>query len=144
MTEIIKSIVINASASDVWPIVGNFSKISVWHPAINESGLQSGSDNTVGSIRICSLDGGAQLIEKLIEHDTENMLCHFEFLETPMPMSNAAGIIKLHPITQSNETYIEWRMNFDPDQGAEDGLIEMISGMILAGLDGLQTRFAVQ
>jgi len=124
--------------------VGDFSKVAVWQPAINESNIETGSENSVGSVRICSLDGGGQLKEKLIEHDNKNMMFHFDFLQTPMPMSNAAATIQLHSVTESAETYFEWRMSFEPDEGVENGLVEMIAAMILAGFDSLHTRFVRQ
>ncbi len=58
-----------------------------------------------------------------------------------MPMSNAKTTIRLRPVAEGKQTFIEWRMSFDPDEGAEDGLVDAIASIIQAGFDNLQHRF---
>ncbi|KKN18791.1 hypothetical protein LCGC14_0952320, partial [marine sediment metagenome] len=46
-----KHITVNANATTVWKMVGNFNGLDVWHPLVVNSELKTGSNNQPGAER---------------------------------------------------------------------------------------------
>ncbi len=143
MSKVYESAVIAAPVSDVWKLVGDYANISSWHPVVNESRIEEGpAGDKVGAIRTCTLENGAQLHERQTARSDEDFSFTYIITQSPMPMKNYQGDVRLHPVTGTGETFIEWSADFDPDADAEAELPGMISGMLKAGFEALQSRFA--
>ncbi len=140
MTRVTKSAIVNATAEKVWTVIKDFEKMASWHPVVAQSSTDINQDNAIGTVRTCNLEGGGVVKEVLLEHDDHKRTFSYQFLESPMPMSNAATRVEVKSVTEGDQTYIEWSMGFEPDEGAENDLIEMVSGMITAGFESLQQR----
>jgi len=57
--------VVPAFADAVWSLVRDFNSLPVWHPAITDSELASGSGAEVGAVRKLTLSGSAPLSAQL-------------------------------------------------------------------------------
>ena len=143
MTQISASSVIPAPISEVWKVVGNYAAIDAWHPAVNGSAFQPGpAADQVDAIRQCDLDGGARLIERQTARSEADHSLSYAITESPMPMTNYVGTMRLRQITDGNQTLCEWQASFDPSPGAEDQLSGMMGQLYQAGFDSLKARFA--
>jgi len=96
----------------------------------------------VGSIRQCTLEDGAQLLEKQTARSDVEHTYSYAITESPMPMKNYEGTVRLRQVTDSDATFIEWSASFDPDPEVADTLPSMVSELVAAGLASLKTRFA--
>lgn len=141
MTLIVKSTVVNADVETVWREVGDFARMAEWHPLVTASVVDGGPSSDVGAVRTCTLANDARVTEKLVARDEAAHSFAYEFLESPMPMSDAATEVELRPVTDVGHTYVEWRMRYVPQGEAGQELAPMIDGMIQAGFDNLRARF---
>jgi hypothetical protein len=142
MAKIYQSAIIPASISEVWPVIGDFGGIHNWHPAIANATLGDGAPaDQVGATRVCELGDGAKLTEKQIARSDEDHFYSYAITESPMPMSNYEGTMRLRPLTATGETFMEWSATFDPAAGAEADLPPMIEGLFQAGFEAVRARF---
>lgn len=142
MAKVYMSDIIPASASEVWSTVGDFAGIGKWHPAVTGSQLVgTTAGDQVGAVRECLLDGGAKLVERQTARSDGGLSYSYEITESPMPMKNYVGSITLHQVTETGQTFMEWRSTFDPDPGAEEELTNMMGQVYKAGFDSLKARF---
>jgi len=143
MAKIYQSAVIPAPVADVWQVAGDYARIYVFHPAVKSTKIEAGpAADQVGSIRQCTLEDGAQLLEKQTARSDTEHTYSYAITESPMPMKNYEGTVRLRPITDSDTTFIEWSASFDPDPEVADQLPGMVSELVAAGLESLKTRFA--
>lgn len=142
MVKIYESAIIPAPISEVWPVIGDFGGIHNWHPAIANATLGDGAPaDQVGATRVCELGDGAKLSEKQTARSDEDHFYSYAITESPMPMSNYEGTMRLRPLTATGETFMEWSATFDPAAGAEADLPPMIEGLFQAGFEALRARF---
>ncbi len=143
MVKVYESAVISAPVADVWQVAGDYAGIYDWHPAVKTTKIEAGpASDQVGSIRHCTLENGAQLLETQTARSEAEHTYSYAITESPMPMKNHEGIVSLRPVTDGDETFIEWSATFDPEPGAETELPVMMREVIAAGLASLKTRFA--
>src|SRR4051794_41967011 len=60
------SAVIPAPVEQVWEVARDFGALSVWHPAIEASSLDSGTGAEVGAVRRLTLGDGGVGVERLL------------------------------------------------------------------------------
>ena len=64
MTTVKESVSLNASAADIWSVIGDFDRLDTWHPAIAGSEAASSGGS---SIRHLTLGDGSKIVERLDE-----------------------------------------------------------------------------
>jgi mxaD protein len=65
-----KTATIAAPADKVWAATKNFDGLNTWLPALASDEIVSGTNNTVGAVRLLTLkDGGGTIKEKLLAFD---------------------------------------------------------------------------
>lgn len=143
MQKIYRTSVIPAPIDEVWSVVGDFAAMADWHPVVRETRVNEGDDpGTVGAVRNCALEDGSALVERLTGLSNEDYRMSYDFLEIDMPMSDVSSEMVLHRVVDTDQTFIEWRMQFKPEAGSEDMLDEALSGILQAGFDSLKQRYA--
>jgi len=143
MAKIYQSAVIPAPVAEVWQVAGDYARIYAFHPAVKSTKIEAGpAADQVGSIRLCTLEDGAQLLEKQTARSDDEHTYSYAITESPMPMKNYEGTVRLRPITDSNTTFVEWSASFDPNPEVADELPSMVSELVAAGLESLKTQFA--
>lgn len=78
------SVVMNASAQEVWNVLADIGTISQWHPGVKASHLISDTQG-LGSGRHCDLGGGKFLEEQVITWQPKEVLT-FHITKTNLPM----------------------------------------------------------
>jgi len=144
MTSICYNAVVDTDSTRTWSVIKQFGGISLWHPAIHESVIESGGpDGLVGCIRRLTLQGGAVLRERLLAVDESKLSFAYCFEEAPLPVDDYVMTVKLVPLTDQTSTVIQWIARFDlrePDPQGE--LLESIRALIVGGHNSLGTYLA--
>ena len=138
------SSVINAPAGDVWAVVRDFNALPDWHPAIAQSEIEDGkASDQVGAVRSFTLHDGAHIRERLLYLSDSTMSCQYNFELTPFDVQNYMATLRLTPITDGDQCFIEWWATFDCDIAATDEWLDTFSnGVFQGGFDALKERFA--
>lgn len=139
MTSICYNAIVDADSAHTWSVIKRFGGISRWHPAIQESVIESGGpDGLVGCVRRLTLEGGALLRERLLAIDDSDLSFTYCFEEAPLPVDNYVMTVKLVPLTDQPSTVIQWNAQFDlrePDPQSE--LVDSMRGLIVGGHNSL-------
>lgn len=118
----------------VWELIGNFSNISSWHPAVEKDELEDG-----GTVRRLHLVGGGEIVEKLEPSEGEKTY-RYSIVSSPLPVMNYSAQIRV--IEDGDGARVEWTSEFDPSAGAtETDAVAAIQGVYQAGFDNLKKMF---
>ena len=115
------STVIDAPADEVWAVVRDFNGLGTWNakfiPACEIEDGKAGDQ--VGAVRSFTLANGEHLREQLLAHSDRERFYTYDFLKHPFEgVENYYATIHFLPITDTNQTFVEWSTTFDcaPDQ----------------------------
>lgn len=140
MVKVYVSSVIDAPAERVWAAVRDFNGLPSWVPAIAGSRIEGGQPaDTVGCIRILTLQDGGTIREQLLTLSDYDYQCTYSILESPLGVRGYIATLKLSPITDGNRSFAEWTADFDCDPGREADLSDLLrQGVFQAGFDSLK------
>jgi len=143
MPEIYRSSVLKVSSDRVWDVVRDFNNLPAWHPAVAESRIEGGApSDQIGCVRAFRLNDGGFIRERLLAMSDYDLSCTYAILESPMGVENYVATVKLTPITDGAQTFIEWSAEFNCDPGREDELIALIGDDVFQGaFNALKERF---
>ena len=135
-----QSIVINASAADVWSRLTNFHDFS-WAPNVI-SGVEKVGDVDGGSVGAKRILNGA-IHETLVEIDGDNHVLKYSIDDGPSPVSkedvsNYIGTVTLSDVNDSGGTLVEWNSSWESN---EDAAVEFSHGIYVALLGELEKSF---
>lgn len=141
MAKTYRSAVIPASADAVWAVVRNFDGLPGWHPGITSGEMESGTAGEVGSVRKLQAGGGT-IRERLVVLDDTDRSYTYDILESPFPVRYYRSTIRVAPVTDSGQAFVEWQSFYDTDSGEEEGLEQTFGqGVYETGLNGLRSHF---
>ncbi|WP_293267493.1 SRPBCC family protein [Neptunomonas sp.] len=127
------STVINAPIEKVWDTIKNFHELP-WGSAVVTSTKKVGNkqSNEVGAQRILN----DAFHETLVSISNDEFTFSYRIDDGPGPVAkdtvlNYFGTVKLSPVTDSGETFIEWSSSFDSDNSNE---VREFCNPIYAGL----------
>jgi mxaD protein len=140
-----KSVTIAAPADKVWEAAKNFNGLNTWHPALAGDELVSGTNNTVGAVRLLTLKGGGTIKEKLLEFDETGHRFRYSIMEGVLPVSHYTANFVVTAIG-TNKTLVTWSGRFKrknvgdspADNESDKAATDTISGVYQAGLDNLK------
>jgi mxaD protein len=140
-----KSVTIAAPADKVWEASKNFNALNTWHPALASDELQSGTNNTVGAIRLLTLKGGGTIKEKLLQFDENGHRYRYAIIESVLPVSHYSATFVVTSLG-ANKTLVTWSAKFKrknlsdtpPDNENDKTATDAIEGVFKAGLDNLK------
>ena len=140
-----EKVTINASAAKVWAKVGNFGDLGAFHPAVAKTEIKSGTNNTVGAVRLLTLQDGGTVNETLTHYNAANMTYAYVINESVLPVSHYSAKIMLKPIS-ATVTEVVWNANFvrkdpsaAPAKGQDDAAATgTIHAVFKGGLDNLK------
>jgi Polyketide cyclase / dehydrase and lipid transport len=135
--------VVPAPADEVWALVRDFDGLPEWHPAINASEIEEGTNLVCGAVRKLTLDGGSVVRERLVTLDDIDRTYTYEFTDPgPMPVRSYRSTIRVAPVTDTDASFIEWHAWFDSEAADEAGMARQFAqGVYATGLESLQKRF---
>ena len=142
MPQVLVSAVVGAPVAEVWALLRDFSAIGGWHPALPGCRIEDGPADRVGCARVFPLAGNHR--ETLVSLDDRHRTMAFTFADEGggLPVRNYVSTMTVRPVTVSDETFIEWRAQFDCDQSAEDKVVAQVEdGVLTPGLEALARRW---
>ena len=140
-----KSITIAAPAEKVWEAAKNFNGLNTWHPALASDEIVSGTNNTVGAVRLLTLKGGGTIKEKLLQFDETGHRFRYSILEGVIPVSHYTSSFVVTS-RGKDKTLVTWSGRFKrknvgdnpADNENDKAATDAISGVYQSGLDNLK------
>ena len=131
MTQVTRSIALNAAPGDVWALISGFQSLPDWHPAIETS-----ARDDIGGVehRRLGLAGGGEVVEKNLGADA--MSYGYEIVESPLPLADYKAIISV--ADAGGKAVVVWSSTFE---GTADGAADIVIGIYQSGLDALAAKF---
>lgn len=123
MTEFSESITINRNPDAVWEVVGDLD-ISRWLPFITEARYE-------GDARHCVAANGANLVERIISHDTTARRYQYTIESSPMPIEQILATISVD--AEGSGSKVIWHTDVEPAE-----LAEMFAPIYREGLENLK------
>eukprot|EP00978_Attheya_sp_CCMP212_P017989 scaffold48685_cov46-Attheya_sp.AAC.6 len=139
------SCIISAPIEDVWKTVRDFNGFHVWHPSFKFGEIRNDDpSDRVGCVRdLVAGDGGA-FVEQLYELSDKEHTFVYRILESPLPMTDYYGRIKLTKITNVNQTFLEWMAEAKVENQEQFDIITKVANDVVyqPGMKALQEKFA--
>ncbi len=140
-----KTITIAAPADKVWEAAKNFNGLNSWHPALASDEIVSGTNNTVGAVRLLTLKGGGTIKEKLLQFDETGHRFRYSIVEGVLPVSHYTSSFVVTSLGK-DKTLVTWSGRFkrknpgdNPPDGENDkAATDAIAGVYQSGLDNLK------
>ena len=131
MTQVTRSIALNAAPGDVWALISGFQSLPDWHPAIETS-----ARDDIGGVehRRLGLAGGGEVVEKNLGADA--MSYGYEIVESPLPLADYKATISV--ADAGGKAVVVWSSTFE---GTADGAADIVIGIYQSGLDALAAKF---
>jgi polyketide cyclase/dehydrase/lipid transport protein len=145
MLEVNVSVPIEASADDVWAIVGNFNGLPDWHPWVTASVVEP----AVGGIgrRVTIVGGTAgrrELTERLVSFDVSRREWAYTVIAGPTTFANYVGRIRVTSTGAATCT-VEYAGRFTAAPGKTDAeATERVRTFWEAGLNNLPAHFTTR
>jgi hypothetical protein len=135
MTRVEVATTLEASADDVWELIGAFNALSEWHPGVKQSTLDDG-----GRIRVLELANGSTLIERLQSFSQSERSYSYSIEKGPLPVGGYRSELRVLERTDTS-CRVEWSGEFTPAGATEADAVAIVRGIYRAGLDHLVKRF---
>ena len=143
------SAVINATADEVWSYVRDFGNIAEWLPSIETCEIEAGAEGEAGSggasvgvVRRLTGANDAVFRERLVALSDADRSLSYEFVESPFPVRFLRATVRVAPVTDSGQAFVEWWGVFDADAGDEERMVKIFTKAVYAaGLEGLGEHF---
>lgn len=111
MAEAFYSIVLDHSAEAVWATIRPFGHYA-WAGVEAETTIEDGkADDQVGAVRHVAMPGRS-IRQKLLAHSDLERSYTYSFCE-PAPVSNYVATIRVTPVAETGQAFVEWRAAFD-------------------------------
>ncbi len=137
------STVVDAPADQVWAVIRDFNALPQWHPGVADSMIEDGrAGDQVGGIRNMHLGNGAHLRERLLSFSDVERSYSYNFELTPFDVKNYHATIRVTPVTDTNQSFVEWWTTFDCDEAREAEMVRTFAkGVFQGGFDALKKHF---
>lgn len=137
------STVVDAPAKKVWADVRDFNGLPAWHPAITRSEIEDGkAADQVGCVRSFYLADGAHLRERLLSFSDAERTFSYNFEKTPFDVQNYQATMRVTPVTDSKQSFVEWWATFDcPPERLGEWVDTFAGAVFKGGLDALKERY---
>ncbi|REF00170.1 SRPBCC family protein [Thermomonospora umbrina] len=137
------SVVINASAEEVWTFLRDFGNLADWRVGIATCAIEDGGPpDRVGCVRRLIGIGDLVFRERLTGLDDAARSCSYEILESPLPVRDCRATIRVAPVTDTGQAFVEWQAEFAADPADEHAMTATFDSAVLgSGLDRLRRRF---
>jgi NADPH:quinone reductase len=127
LTIVLRSTVIDAPIDQVWAMLRDFNGHDQWHPAIAESMIENGQpSDLIGAVRDFRLADGSRIREQLLSLSDQDHSFEYCILDAPLPLMGYVARVRLHAVTDGNQTFWEWRSHFSPPRSREKELVKIV------------------
>lgn len=129
-----------ASPDKVWAVLGNFSGLPGWHPAVAATAIVKGADNRKGAVRSITTKDGAVIVEELLAYNASKHNMTYRINASPLPVTDYVSTLAVRP--SGKGSVITWKSQFNRDQAAKDvddaKARDIVAGIYKSGFDGLR------
>ncbi|MCD2186735.1 SRPBCC family protein [Actinomycetospora soli] len=135
--------VVAAPVEKVWAQLRAFNDLPSWHPALSHSELVEGVDGQVGAVRRLTMAaGGDPFDERLITlDDTIRSLTYTFAGANPFGVRRYLSTVRVCPVTDTGETFVEWFAEYDADAAQEEELNRTFAeGVFATGIRELREK----
>jgi hypothetical protein len=110
------STVFAQSAETVWSVVRDFNAYPIWVDGAGASEIENGkSGDSIGAVRRVLYDGRTIRQRLLGQSDIERAQTYAFVEEGVVPVDNYRATIRVSPIVDGNQAFVEWWATFDCD-----------------------------
>ncbi|GAA3526519.1 SRPBCC family protein [Amycolatopsis ultiminotia] len=137
--------VVAAHADKVWAQLRAFGGASAFLSAISHSELVEGLEGQVGAVRRLTLEaGGDPFDERLLALDDAGRTLTYTFTgANPFGVRRYVSTVRVSPVTDTGESFVEWWGEYDADAGQEEELDRTFAqGVYGSGIAGLRKILA--
>ena len=128
-----RSVDFKKTPAEVWAVIGEFSKLHTWHPAV-ESVAMNGDGGT-GLHRVLTLVGGGEIDETLTDYSLTDRSYSYVINSSPLPVANYTATIAVKDAAGSAR--VVWESSFEADGATPSKAKEIIGGIYEAGFENL-------
>jgi len=140
-----QTVAIDASAAKVWKTAKDFDSLNAWHPAVAKDAIVEGTNNTVGAVRLLTLQDGGTIKEKLLSFDAAHHKFRYAIVEGVIPVSNYTSTFVVTSAGKGKST-VTWSGRFQrknladnpADNENDKTATDTITGVYKSGLDNLK------
>ena len=139
------STVIDAPVDEVWARVRDFNGLATWHGGlVATSEIEGGKGgDQVGAIRSFTLTDGTHIREQLLAHSDAERFYTYDFQKTPFDVDNYEATLRVTPVTDGNQSFVEWWTTFDCDRDKQGHWVGFFASQVFqGGFDALKAHFA--
>ena len=126
---------IQAPAQEVWEAIREFNRVEKFLPAVASCTVEGSG---VGARRICTLQDGSKVFERLVTLDEQNRVLRYSVTQSHLPFESYLGAVSVKD--SGNDTCeIDWSSTFDAVGLPEAQVIAMIEGLYIQDIEGLES-----
>jgi len=130
-----ETIEIRALPDDVWAVAGDPGRIGEWVPALAGS-------TSVDEGRACTLQDGAEILERVLEHSDEGRYYVSEITSSPLPLRSHTSRLSVHG--HGDHSHVNWVAEFEAESPQlEPELVQEFAHMYREGLTTLRNRLEI-
>jgi hypothetical protein len=141
MSSVMISRVLDAPATQVWPLLRDFAAIASWHPYLTECQIENGPADRVGCSRVFPTYGNHR--ETLTGLDDRARTIAYVFDDSAgLPVRDYGCVMRVVPVTEVDHTLVQWEARFDCDAADVDSVVAQVRQFLVPGLTALAERFS--
>jgi|TARA_B110000503_G_C7143250_1_gene411818 NADPH:quinone reductase len=140
MVRVCASTIIAAPIDTVWRLLRDFNGHDQWHTSVASSAIEAPeSADSIGAVRRFKLADGKEMREQLLALSDVDYSFRYCLLTSPIPLDGYVAMVRLKPVTDVNQTFWEWRCEFQPPPGRATELTTLVHvGIYQAGFDAVR------
>ncbi len=128
MVEVRRSTIVDAPVELVWAMLRDFNGHDSWHPLVSRSHIEDGlPSDRIGAVRDFHLADGSRIREQLLSLSDAEHSFEYCILNAPLPLMGYIARVKLLPVTDGEQTYVEWRSTFRTPHAREKALAKLVA-----------------
>jgi mxaD protein len=127
-------------AKVIWGLIGEFSTIDIWHPAIESVKLYGNGGK--GLYRQLSLAGGGEIHELLLAYSFKERYYGYAIVRSPLPVKNYTSVLTVQSGDNEESALVIWSSNFEPEGATEEEAVKVIEGIYEAGIERVRQLLA--
>ena len=138
-----ESILLDASADEVWDIVKDFGALDKWHPAVTKTNLVVGEATLRGAERVLTIGNYEGMVRETLTaySDEDRSFSYVINLTDALPVKDYASTVSVVELGDDLSLVI-WTGDFlsNPPDGQPDDMAQAaMSGVYRAGLEQLES-----
>jgi hypothetical protein len=126
---------ISAKPDLIWATISAGGDVHQWFPVIQSCQLEGVGE---GASRFCIMTDGSELQECIVEINHTARRFRYAINQHPLPAQNFIGSIEVKT-TGNGDTLVCWSAEFDASEDAASQIKEMLQGIYIQGIQGLET-----